>query len=349
MERSQAENEIYTIDRDNLPSGEAFPKNFHRKAVPVWLAKHRKQNRIVDHQIIRVACRQPFPVTENRLRHRQSPDFKWGASSGSKRAKTFEVLPESRIIGILLILLNNRHNSVGTIKPGDVINVPIRVIADNSVMQPKDPVDPEILPKIFLDLLAPQTRIPVLVQEAGFRGQQLSRAVDFNRAALQHHRDGEPPEAEGIRDAPRNPVVVIKWRILFPPSVVLPVGDRYFTGFVIFNKDRSVIATPTVIDWMIKQFNPAEVRPRGTQQLESRRLTGFLAVDPHLFETRNHRGDLREPLRDRFKMAWPSFTVDRPRKPDSLLPLPFSGCTESKRRGCIHQGITQDALGFISR
>ena len=212
--------------------------------------------------------------------------------------------------------------------------MPVGVVPGDALAQPEHFADAEIVLQRLLDLSAPQLRIPVPVEQAGFRRQKQPLPVHVDRAALEHHVDGKPPQPQSPRDPGGNPVVEVERRILAAPSVVHPVSQRDFAGADVSNKDRPMIATPAVVGGMIEESNPGEVSLRFVEQRPGASLQRPGNVDAHLLVTADDRDDLRECGGNRTKMAGPGLQPVRPRQPHRRLRLPLRrhAKTEGGRR-----------------
>jgi hypothetical protein len=77
--------------------------------------------------------------------------------------------------------------------------MPVGVVVREPAIQPDDLAHAQILPKQVLDLLAPEARIAVRVEQAALGGQQRAFAIDVDRAAFQDQRGRITAHAEMLQ------------------------------------------------------------------------------------------------------------------------------------------------------
>ena len=68
-------------------------------------------------------------------------------SSGllERLARPLAVLEQRRVVGIALVRLDRRDDRAGGDKTGDVVNMPVRVVALDAVAEPSDPLDTKMV------------------------------------------------------------------------------------------------------------------------------------------------------------------------------------------------------------
>ena len=71
-------------------------------------------------------------------RHRQLDDLE-------RLAKPLAVLAQRPVVGIALVRLDRRDDRAGGDKTGDVVNMPVRVVALDAVAEPSDPLDTKMV------------------------------------------------------------------------------------------------------------------------------------------------------------------------------------------------------------
>jgi hypothetical protein len=111
-----------------------------------------------------------------------------------------EVLGQRLVVRIGGVRLHDRDHDVLGHEAGDVVDVPVGVVADDAVAQPQHLADAEQQPQALLDLGARQAGVAVLVQQALLGGQHRAGAVDVDRAALEDQpaREAGTPSAAAI-------------------------------------------------------------------------------------------------------------------------------------------------------
>ena len=124
-------------------------------------------------------------------------------------------------------------------------------IVEQAVRQPDHGVDGQVRGENRLDVLAPQMRVAVLVQQALFGGDQRAFAVDVDRAAFQHEAFGAVTVAVfDFEDLAGHLVVAVprpvQAAVEAAPGVEGPVHAAHFTAGV-GDEGRAGIAHPGVV------------------------------------------------------------------------------------------------------
>ena len=165
------------------------------------------------------------------------------------------VLVEGFIVGIQGIVFHGGHNRGFVDKPGDIVDVAVGVIANDSFAEPKDFSNPEKRLQSCLDFFLAERGIPVWIQEAGLGCHEESLAVDVNGTALQHHTGLEDGQIAELSDLAGNVIVAIKRGVFFAPGVVVPIHDEFFCLLSIGEKDGAVVPAPGLIGRMMMEVN----------------------------------------------------------------------------------------------
>src|ERR1700730_16878543 len=125
----------------------------------------------------------------------------------------------------------------------------IGVVAFNSLPEPKDFANTEIITKPFFDFVARKIWIPVLVQQATFGREQRARSVYVDGAALENHMWIKNRGLENFGDACWHDFIEIERGIFISPCVVIPIDDREFWLGCAREKNGAMIAAPRFVGW----------------------------------------------------------------------------------------------------
>ena len=162
--------------------------------------------------------------------------------------KPLQILLERLVVFVGRIVLHNGDYGPLVNEPGEIVDVAIGIVADNTVAQPQDVAHAEVGPEILFDFRASQLRIAVGIEQAGLGGQQSSPSVHVDRAALQHDAGLEYGKAQLFGDPGRYDVIQVVRRILPTPGVEPPVDDGLrMLRIRPLNEDRSMISAPGVV------------------------------------------------------------------------------------------------------
>ena len=145
---------------------------------------------------------------------------------------------------------------LGIDKSSEVVDVAIRIVALDALLEPEDLRDSKAIAEVLFDFLPAEQGIPVRIEEHGFGGEELARAVDLDGSAFKDHASFEDTHSQTCRDLARYGIVQVPWRKFPTPSVEFPIGDCHFACVLVLHKNRSVVATPDIIVRMIEKFDP---------------------------------------------------------------------------------------------
>ena len=82
-----------------------------------------------------------------------------------------------RVIGIFF---NHRHNLGFRNEAREIVNMAVGVVAFDSVAKPENLFYPEKVAKPFLNFVAGEIRIPILIEQTRLAREQRACAVHFN-------------------------------------------------------------------------------------------------------------------------------------------------------------------------
>ena len=231
----------------------------------------------------------------------------------------------------------------------DVVDVPVGVVALDARPQPEDLVHAQEGLDALLDLLPREPGIAVGVEKDGLGREDLSEAVLLDRSALENHARLEARQAEGLRDADGNLVVLLVGSELVPPSVEPPVRHREISGSTVFDEERTVVAAPDIVVGMVEEFDPFADRPGGEDLAPDRVVPRGRSVDADGFVPTDGRGDLREDRLHPGQGFGPAVGMaGGPGKPDGGLWFPLGGHAVAEGFGGFGDGRNEPGHGTFS-
>lgn len=242
---------MVTINPDRLTAGETARDDFQSPRIRPGLAESGHEHRAVDDEEIRITRRHALPVKAEGARHGQLDDVEFFSGRGTKRFQPFEIRREDGVVFLLRIWFHAGDEAIGFVEAGHVVDVTVRVVADNALAEPENLVRPEIFFQGLLDLRPVQLGIAVGVEQALLAGEQEAFAIHVDRSAFEHHVVHETAQTGDTLDARRDLVVEIVGRIFVAPSVVGPIGQRDLAGGGVFDKNRPVVAAPSVVGGVV--------------------------------------------------------------------------------------------------
>ena len=86
-------------------------------------------------------------------------------------------------------------------KAGQLVDVPVGVVADDAAAEPEDVGRAEVIAEVLLDVGLGKLRVAIWVEQALLGGEQRAAAVDVDRAAFQddaRREDGGGPGGDAM-------------------------------------------------------------------------------------------------------------------------------------------------------
>src|ERR1043166_5808939 len=245
MKRAQAPDEVDAMDSHDFAVGEAVGDDAEGAPV-VRVVEGRDDHDAVRDVEIRVARRDALPIENDRRRHGKRNYIK------SCRSEPLAVLAKNRMVLIPWTFFLAKKNAFGRDEAREIVDVAVRVVADNPAAKPYHTLGPEHVGKDLLDPLAAEARIPRLRlrKQALFGAEEHPLSIHVDRAALHHDvasldDDAILGHAKRPGDPPRDLVVLLVVRVL-GPAVESPMGRDLLAGRIPY-EDRAGIARPDAI------------------------------------------------------------------------------------------------------
>ena len=199
-------------------------------------------------------------------RHGEADDPERAAVLVGHAVEPLQVRLERLVVFVGRIVFDDGHDRALVDEAGEVVHVPIGIVARDAVTEPEDLGHAEKIAQMGLDVGPVELGVAIGVEQARLGGQQGTAAVDVDRAALHHDAGLEHGEPELGADAGGDHVVQVVRRILPAPGVVAPVHDRLLAapGPGPLHEDRAVIAAPGIVGRVAMEEDAARrPHPRG--------------------------------------------------------------------------------------
>ncbi len=230
------------------------------------------------------------------------------------------VLHAAAMVGVGLLDALHQHVA-GRGERGDQVDVAVGVaVLHETVAEPHDPLDAEVLAQRPLDLLSAHRRVAVAVEQTLLGREQRALAVGEDRAALQHELGLAHRVAEQLGDLRADRGVLVPRRELLAPGVEAEV-DGHPRAVVADRVDRTAIAQPRVVERQLDHVDRLAARRAS--------LGGLLAGvgdHRHRLERADRVGDRRVVGACLLEHLAPQLRPARPAHDRALVALPFGRC-----------------------
>ncbi len=120
--------------------------------------------------------------------------------------------------------------------------------------------------QIVFDLIPPQMRIAVVIQQTLLRGQESAFSVYVDRSAFEYNSGLNQRPIQNSRDVLRHRIIAIPRRVFLTPGVKNPIGYHEIPVFI-FYKDRTMITRPGCVCRDSEEANVVQRNIRFLQQL----------------------------------------------------------------------------------
>src|SRR4051812_7518481 len=235
MEGPKTPNQIVAVDGNDFAARKATADKIAGFGVAARLPELGHEYGSIDDEKIRIARRHALPAEGHRPRHRQFDDRKFSARWRAKPAQALEIVGQQTMVRIAPVGLNAGEEAVPLVESRDVVDMAVRIVADDPLAHPQYFVHAEVILQVLFDLRLGQVRVAIRIQEALLAGEQKSLAVHIDRAAFENHGVRESAQAQLARDETGYPVVEIVGPVLVAPHVEHPVGNRDLTGAAVLH------------------------------------------------------------------------------------------------------------------
>ena len=258
------------MNANHLATGKKLRQNIQRDAIVGIVEGWHEYEAVGDVEIC-VAGWHALGAKNNRPRHGQLNDGELLALWSARGFEAREVFSQRSVVGIARVGLNSRDDSCGRDKASDVIDVAVRIVADDTAAKPDGLVYAEIVAEAALKLCAADAGVPLLhlAQQALFRCEQRSCPVNVDGTAFEDdatvlravfNLDCRLPcsRAEQFGYAAGELVVEMPVRI-FCPAIKLPISERN-TALRAAHKNRPRVARPAAVGRPAVEGDLIEIR-----------------------------------------------------------------------------------------
>src|ERR1019366_6607394 len=313
------------------------------------VAKYGREHQLVGDVEIGIAGRQTPSTKIYRSWHWELHHAQRMARLVCALLQPAEVVAQRLVIGIGGVRLVRRYHRRRRDETGDIVNVPMGVVAGDAAVQPDHFLHPQIVGENLFHLLTRNSRIALLhvAQQALLGGDERPASIDVDASALQYHRTWMPVHFEFRLPRWRaQPIGDFAWehRVKLPivvlgPGVETPCGGRHSREVsgregIAPQKDGAGVARPTAIGRNVVKANcPGRFAWRrgslrenvgANQQLSN---LGFrlhvLDQNVDALHPRQLPNDFRVHPRDGLEPSRPVRAVVRPRDPRRLVGFPL--------------------------
>lgn len=336
MERTEAPDEFGGIDTDDAAIWEEFLEDCEGLWVFRALVGWDEDDLIGDIEVS-VTGWEALAVVFDPARHGKFDDAEGIAVQVAEGSEPSEILLEQLIVLVRGIGFDDGDDGLGVGEAGEIVDMPVRVIPDDSFAEPKDLGHTEVIAEVLLNLRFGEMRISIGIKEASFGGEEGTASIDLDGAAF--HDDAGRKERESAKsgDVLGEGVVEIEWRIFAPPRIVSPIDDGAFmiSGDIADEKDGAVIAAPGFISGEMMKLNSIEWRAKAEEEVSH---GGFGLGIPDVDMDRLDLGEVLDELAiDRWNgvefIRETNSVGTRPGEPSASVGFPFGRHAKTKLSG----------------
>ena len=224
---------------------------------------------------------------------------------------------------MVLVLRPDARDLAGRDEARDIVNVPVRLIRVDAVLDPQHLLAAKVVAKHLLDLFFALVGVAAFRQQTHLGRQHRTFAVDVNGAALEHEALGAVAvHIRDLADLARDLVVLVPGEIQPvdepAPGVELPV-HRAKTALVVHKERRPAVAHPRVV---ALELHDADIFGElGARVL----ILAHGCADRDLFKFCDGLGNIRKGLLRGLAAVAPVVVSLGPEHPHALLGLKFGG------------------------
>ena len=224
---------------------------------------------------------------------------------------------------MVLVLRPDTRDLAGRDEARDIVNVPVRLIRVDAVLDPQHLFAAKVVEQHFFNLFFRFVRVAPRGEQAHFRRQHRALAVDVNGAALEHEAlCAVAVHIRDLADLARDLIVLVPGEIQPvdepAPGVELPV-HRAKTALVVHKERRPAVAHPRVV---ALELHDADIFGElGARVL----ILAHGCADRDLFKFCDGLGNIRKGLLRGLAAVAPVVVSLGPEHPHALLGFKFGG------------------------
>lgn len=171
MEGTEAPDEFGGIDADDAAIGEEFLEDGEGLWIVRALVSWDEDDLVGDIEV-RVTGWEALAVVFDPARHGKFDDAEGIAMQVTERSEPGEILLEQMVVLVQRIGFDDGDDGLRVCEAGEIVDMSVRVIPDDSFAEPKDLGHTEVIAKVLFDLRFGEMRISIGMKEASFGGQK---------------------------------------------------------------------------------------------------------------------------------------------------------------------------------
>ncbi len=130
----------------------------------MWVIERRYNHHAVGNVEVGVACRQPILVVIDSSWHRQCDDLQRVAILIGCLSQLAHIFSQRIVIRITRVVFRHGQHNPGSDKAGELVDVPVGVVARNAAAEPDHVLHAQIVSKYLFHRWLAHARVAILVE-----------------------------------------------------------------------------------------------------------------------------------------------------------------------------------------
>ena len=343
MKGSEAPDEVYGVDSDDLASGETLGEEVEGVAV-VGVVEGGDEDDGVGDVEVGVAGGEALVFEEDGFGHGEFADVEGLAVEVAGLAEADEVFGEGQVIFVGGVGLDAGEDGVFPDEAGDVVDVAVGVVSGGAAVEPEGVFDAEIVVEGLFEGLAglrlvAEAGVAFLdfAEEAFFGGEEDAGSVGVDASAFEDEAlgafGGLGLGAELLDGVEFGYVVgdevVAAVIVVLGPGVELPVGEGEVAGGIL-EEDGAGVAEPDAVGGPVVEVEAGHVGSVAAEHSGGAGLFGQAVYEEvDVFDAGEMADDFGVDPGDGLELVGPVFGVVGPGEPGSGVGCPLGGHAEA--------------------
>jgi len=217
-------NERGTVDSYDLALGKQGTQKFNDPTV-IGVSVLGDEHCFVTDIKIRITCGEPRSLRHHTPRHWKRDDVEPCSILILGPLQKLIVFSQGRVVLVLGVFLEGAQHRGGIDKSGEVVDMAIGVIPQNSMVEPDKMTNTQMISQGPFDVVSPQMGIAIRVQKTLVGGHAGPESIDLNRASLENQSWLENGELEKGSYFSCHAVIVEVGVILSAPGIKHPIVE----------------------------------------------------------------------------------------------------------------------------
>src|ERR1035437_4572572 len=282
---------------------------------------------------VRITRGQALAIEVDGGRHRQGHNLDLRSVFQAHVLQALPIFLEWSVIRVVHISFPAENDGARIYKPAQVINVPVRVVAGNSLAEPENIGYAQVSAEDRGDFLASKTRVADLhggIEQAFLRSQERAESIGVNAAAFQNkptalHHGVKHAASQRPRRSRRNLAILSPVRILRPTCEAETRNGHVGARRVTLHKHGAEVARPAAIGGKAEKLHALQIHANPFENTASFSLVVFrVDQNSHDFAGNDVTYDLTVHPGDGGEFLRPVGEVVRPPDPRGLMRFPLS-------------------------